>query len=158
MKHINFLILSALTFIVFSVSADDKANVSNTANEIKGEATIIVDNKTYNLPLKKCYSATNLEDGKSLEAFIISTHQSRKSKGSEPRFTAIGSKTEKTGYSLQIDGGFSKGGTRYQGKMPFDSFKDNKLVFEGKAKSIMKENKKSVKGLVSISIMVTCHD
>ena len=141
-----------LLFAIFSVNAD------STSNEVKGEATIIVDNKTYTLPLKKCYSATNIDDGKKYEAFIIVTHLSRKSEGTEPRFTAMGSKTEKTGYKLQIDGGFSKGGTGYRGKMPFESFKDNKLVFEGKANSIRKENKKPVKGLVPIKITVSCNE
>ena len=152
MKLINSLILITLFFTIFSVNAD------SMANKEKGEATIFVDNKTYTLSLKKCFSATNTEDGKTLEAFVISTHQSRKSKGPESRFTAMGSKTEKTGYSLQVSGGFSKSGTRYQGKMPYDSFKDNKLVFEGKAKSIKKKNNKTIKGLTSISIKVTCND
>ena len=133
MKILNPLIFLTLMFTIFSVNDDSEA---------KGEATIVFDNKTYTLPLKKCFSATKTEDGKTLEAFVISTHQSRKSKGPEPRFIAIGNKTEKTGYSLQVGGGFSKGGTRYQGKMPYESFKDNKLVFEGKAKVLKKKIKK----------------
>ena len=141
MKILNPSILLTLMFTIFSVNAD------STASEAKGEATIVVDNKTYTLPLKKCFSATNTEDGKTLEAFVISTHQSRKSIGPEARFTAMGSKTEKTGYSLQDGGSFSKGGTCYQRKIPYESFKDNKLVFEGEAKSIKKENKKTIKGL-----------
>jgi hypothetical protein len=127
----------------------------------KGEAIIIVDNKTYTLPLKKCYSATNTEDGKTHEAFIIATHLSRKSKETGPRFSALGSKADdktKASYRLQIDGGISKGGTGYRGKMPFESFKDNKLVFEGKAKSIRKENKKLVKELAPINITVSCNE
>ncbi len=70
----------------------------------------------------------------------------------------MGSKTEKTGYKLQIDGGFSKGGTDYRGEMPFESFKDNKLFFEGKANSIRKENNKPVKGCASINITVSCNE
>ena len=138
-------------FTAFSVQAD------NTTNQIKGEAVIIVDNKTYILTLKKCYSAKNIDDGKTHEAFIISTHRSRKSKETGPRFSTMGSKTEKTGYKLQIDGGLSKGGTDYRGKMSFESFKDNKLVFEGKANSIRKENKKLIQVLVSIKISVRCN-
>ena len=152
MKLINSFVLITLFFTIFSANAD------STVNYVKGEAIIIVDNKTYTLPLKKCYSSTNIGDEKTLDAFVFATHQSRKSKGAEPRFSAIGGKSEKTGYSLQIDGGFSKGGKHYQGKMPYESFKDNKLVFEGKANSIKKVNKKPVKGVVPISITVSCHD
>jgi len=155
MKLINSLILITSLFSILSVNAD------STVQEIKGEATIILDNKTYNLPLKKCYSATNIVDGKTLEAFIIATHLSRKSKETGPRFSALGSKTEdktKASYRLQIDGGISKGGRGYRGKMPFESFKDNKLVFEGEAKSIRKENKKLVKELFPINITVSCNE
>ena len=54
MKLINPLILITLLFTVFSVGAD------STAHEIKDEATIIVDNKTYAILLKKCYSPTTI--------------------------------------------------------------------------------------------------
>ena len=151
MKLIKSVVVLSSLFTIFSVEAD------STVNQIKGEAVIIVDNKTYTLPLKKCYSATNTVDGKTHEAFIISTHQSRKSEEAEPVFSAMGSKTEKTGYSLRIDGGFLNGGTGYRGEMPYESFKDNKLVFEGKSNSIRKENEKSVKEQVPIHITVTCN-
>ena len=154
MKLLNPLILITLLFTIFSANAD------NTANEVKGEAIIVVDNKTYTLPLKKCYSATNVVDGNKHEFFVISTHNSRKSKEIGPRLSIITSRTdEKTEaiYSLQVDGGFSKGGTRYQGKMPYESFKDNKLVFEGKASSIRKEKNKPIKKLVQINITVSCN-
>ncbi len=115
MKFLNSLILITLLFTIFSVNAD------STTNEVKGEAIIVVDNKTYTLTLKKCFSATNTEDGKMLEAFVISTHQSRKSKEPGPRFSALGSKTEgktKASYRLQIDGDFSKSGTGYRRVRP----------------------------------------
>ena len=150
MKLINSLVLITLFFTIFSANAD------STVNDVKGEAIIIVDNKTYTLLLKKCYSATNIEDEKTLEAFVIATHQSRKSKESEPRFSATGSKSEKTGFSLQIDGGFSKGGTRYQGKMPYESFKNSKLTFEGETKSLKRDNKKLIKKVLPITINVQC--
>jgi len=150
MRIINYLVLFISLFIALSVGAD------STTNQIKGEAIIIVDNKTYTLTLKKCYSAKNIDDGKTHEAFILSTQQSRKSKETGPRFSAMGNKTEKTGYKLQIDGGISKGGTDYRGKMSFESFKDNKLIFEGKANSIRKENKKLIQELVPIKITATC--
>ena len=151
MKLINSSIVLISIFTIFSVEAD------STANEIKGEAVIIVDNKTYTLALKKCFSVTNTVDGETNEGFVISTHHSRKSKGTEPLFSAMGSKTEKTGYSFRVDGGFLNGGTGYRGEMPYESFKDSKLVFEGKANSIRKENKKLVKGLAPIKIIVTCN-
>ncbi len=144
------ILLLCVTWIGFSAELNSK-----------GEAIIIVDNKTYVLPLKKCYSATNIVDGETYEAFIIATHLSRKSKETGPRFSALGSKSEgktKASYHLQVDGDFSKGGTGYRGKMPFESFKDNKLVFEGKANSIRKENNKPVKRLVQINITVTCNE
>lgn len=151
MKLKSTLILLISIYTVIAVNAD------NTTNQMKGEATIIINNDTYMLPLKNCYSSTNIVDGKKYEAFVVTTHLSRKGKGTEPRFTAIGSKAEKTAYKLQIDGGFLKGGTGYRGQMPFESFKSNKLTFEGMASSIKKENNKSVKGLVPIKITVNCH-
>ena len=155
MKLINSLILITLLFTIFSVNAD------STSQEVKGEAIITVANKTFTLALQKCHNATNTVEGKFHSAFVIATHQSRKSKEPGHRFSAIGSKTEgktKASYRLQVDGGFSKGGTGYRGKMPFKSFKDNKLFFEGKSNSIRKENKKPVKGLAPINIKVTCNE
>lgn len=151
MKFISYLILFTTFSMVFSMQAD------STTSQIEGEAIIVVDNIIYTLTLKKCYSTKNIDDGQTSETFIISTHQSRKSNEIGPRFSAIGSNIEKKGFKLQIGGGFSKGGTDYRGKMPFESFKDNKLTFEGKANSIKKENDKLVKDLVPIKITVSCH-
>jgi len=100
MKMLNPLILLTLIFMVFSVNADSKTN------EVKGEATIVVDNKTYTLAFKKYFSGNNTEDGKTHEAFVMLNASGRKSKGTEPKFTATGSKTDKTGYSLEVGGGF----------------------------------------------------
>ncbi len=136
------------------------AYAGNAAQEEKGEANIIVDNNTYILPLKKCYSATDSVDGEKIEAFIVATHLSRNSKQAGTRFSALGSKTEgetRASYRLQVDGSFSKGGTDYRGEMPYESFRDNRLVFEGKADSIRRENNRPVKGLVPIKITVSCN-
>ena len=151
MKYPLSLLILLISLLVNGIAYAD--------NTVKGEATIIVDNETYTLSLKKCYSGSNLVDGQTFEAFIIATHLSRKSKALGPLFSATGSKTidkTETLYSLRVDGGFLKGGTRYIGKMPYDSFKDNKLVFKGKADSIKRENKKPIKKIVSIEINVKC--
>ncbi len=144
--------LLSIMLLTFVVNAD-----SNTSSQSKGGAVIKVAGKTYTLSLKKCYSATQLFEGENLTAFIITTHLSRKSKEPGPRFSATGSKTGKTGYQLQIDGGFSKGGTLYQGKMPYESFKDKRLIYSGKADSYTRVNKKPVKELVPINITVSCN-
>ncbi len=154
MNAIKKITLILLGIGFFSIAAGD------LIDKVKGEAIITVADKTYTLALQKCHNATNTVEGKIHSAFVIATHESRKSKEPGSRFSALGSKAEgktKASYRLQVDGGFSKGGTDYRGKMPFESFKDNKLVFEGKANSIRKENKKPEKGLVPINITVSCN-
>ena len=141
-------------FTTFSVDAD------STVNEIKGEAIIIVDGTSYSLPLRKCYSASNIEDGKTREGFTISTHLSRRSKETGPRFFASGSKAEgktKTNYRLQVDGGVLKDGIDYRGEIPYENYKDNNLVFVGRANRSGKKRGKVVNKFVPISITVTCN-
>jgi len=40
--------------------------------------------------------------------------------------------------------------------MPYESFKDNKLAFEGETKSIKRESKKLIKKIVPITTNVEC--
>ena len=153
MKLLNPLMLLTLLFAAYSVNAD------NTVSEMQGEATIIVDSTTYSLPLRRCYSASNVQDGITYEGFTLSTHLSRRSKETGPRFFASGSKAEgksKANYRVQIDGGALKGGIDYRGEIPYESYKDSKLVFEGKANSSRKKKEKVVNKVVPISIAVTC--
>lgn len=150
---IKQLTVISLWLAMFSVNAD------NNLNKVKGEAIINISGEAYRLSLQKCYQATNTVEGKTVEAFIIATHQSRKSKEPGHRFTALGSKTSdkaKGSYRLQLGGGFLNGGTEFSGKIPYDSFSDNKLVFKGKSNSIKRKNKEVIKRVVPIEINVTC--
>ncbi len=151
MKYLYFLLI-----LIFSQASAVVAYADNTKNELKGEAIITVENKIYTLPLRKCYNASNNVDGKKNEVFVMATHLSRRSKVTGPRFTALGSLTGKTGFKLNFKGGPSNGGILYQAKMPFDSFKENKLVFKGKADSIKRENKKPIRKIVAIEINIKC--
>ncbi len=155
MQILNKLCLLSFVILAFTVNAD--SNPSTTKS--KGEAVIKVAGKTYTLSLKKCYSATRSVEGKKATVFIMATHQSRRSKEPGPRFTVLGSdsggKTRAT-YTLRVDGGFLKGGIDYSSAFPYKSFKDNKLVIQGEAKSIKKANKKVVKSVVPIVINVSC--
>ena len=145
--------------ILISLSLISMVNADNSANKEQGEAIIIVDEKTYSLHLQKCYSATKMVEGKDHSVFVFATHQSRKSKGVGPRFSSLGSKSTESAqisYRLQLDGGFSKGGSEYAGKIPFESFNDNKLIFEGEARSLKKKDKKIIKKILPISISIKC--
>lgn len=154
MKPINSLLLLTLLFTAYSVNAD------STVNEMQGEATIIVDSTSYSLALRRCYSASDVHDGITYEGFTISTHLSRRSKETGPRFFASGTKAEgkpKANYRMQINGGAQKGGIDYRGEIPYENYKDNKLVFVGKANSSSKKGKKVVNNTVRISIAVVCN-
>ena len=125
--------------------------------KIKGSAIIKVAGKMHTLSLVKCYKKTHVLKGKPISIFIIATHKSRKSKKAEPWFLARGASHTTTAiFQLSLDGGIKKGGIDYSNKLPFDSFKNNKLSFKGTANSIKKEGKKVLRATVPIEINVSC--
>lgn len=125
----------------------------------QGEAIISIENETFTLALLKCYSAANIVDGESVSAFVIATHKSRRSKEPGPSFTAHGNKTTVKAqaiFRLSLDGGFSNGGIDYRSTIPYESFVNNNLSYEGQVKSIKKDNSNVVETMVPITIKVVC--
>lgn len=154
MYNINKKLISSCLFVVFFSFSYANAEIA------KGEAIIMIADKTYTLALKKCYDTATLVKGKEFSAFIISTHTSRVSKvDGPPVFTLLGTQNSaetKASYRLSINGGVRKDGVGYRGKLPFSSFSDNKLVYKGEANSLRKVGKKLIKAVVPIEITVTC--
>ncbi len=156
---IYFIIIS---FFIVAYGSEEKKEVQafqpgsiskNKKSSKKGKVTIRLNNKTYNIPLLKCFrkKGTN-KDKKDFEIFSVATYKSV-STAPEPTFVTTGLKMEEiqgtsfkqsyANFIFTLDGGTMSGGTEYVGEMPIDIFKDNEINFKGKTEI----RKKSTDGL-----------
>jgi len=89
----------------------------------------------------------------------IRTHKSRKSKGSDPRFSALGrghSERSKIYYSVSVKGGANQGGTDYKGQIPFKYLDGKTLHYAGKSSKREMKLGKLMKTITPIEFTASC--
>ena len=125
----------------------------------KGEVVVTVEYQTYTLPIYACYRAKNTFKGKPNMDYSVRTYKSRKSKETDPRFSAVGrehSEKSKIYYRLSIKSGVIKGGADYKGQISFKYLDGTTLHFAGDSKKRKMKLGELIKSVVPIEFTATC--